>query len=175
MRLIDENIGVDRARQRFTLLYRFTPRFQAGVEWNPLDEEIGLLANWRVFDETRTRPAFVLGTSSDRIGTSDGRAIFGTLSKSLDREVGLPIAPYAGVNYSGQDHEFDAIGGLHVRYGAGFESTHFYDGDNIHHVVTKTIGRHTVGGLLAEQDGDHFFGFTYMVGFSPGDLAAPFR
>ena len=171
-RLIDDDIGVDRARQRFTLVYRFTDAFQAGVEWNPLADDVGLLANWRVFEETAKRPALIVGTSSDRIGTTDGRSIYATLSKSLQRELGLPLAPYAGVVFGGQDDAFDAIGGLHVSYGKGFESLHFYDGHNLHHVVTKSFGRHAAGLLLAEQDDEHFLGVSYTVSFSPERLFA---
>jgi hypothetical protein len=123
-----------------------------------------------VLEETTKRPALILGTSSDRIGTTDGRSIYATLSKSLEPEISLPIAPYAGVVYGGQDDEFDAIGGLHVRYGRGFESQHFYDGNNLHHVLTKAFGGHTVGLLLAEQDNEHFLGVSYSVSFSPGRL-----
>jgi len=170
VRLIDEDIGVDRARFRTTLVYRFTDAFQAGIEVNPIADEVGLLANWRVVEETAHRPALIVGTSSDRIGTTDGRSIYATLSKSLERELDLSIAPYAGIVYGGQDDEFDVLGGLQVAYGSGFESVHFYDGHNLHHVVTRTFGRHTAGLVLAEQDGDYFLGVTYAVSFSPEKL-----
>lgn len=171
---MDDDIGVDRPRQRATLLYRITPRLQAGLEWNPLANDLGLLANWRVVDETKRRPALMLGTSSDRIGSTDGRAVFATLSKSLERETGLPLGPYAGVSYGGQDHDFDAIGGVHLRYGAGLESTHFHDGHNLHHVVTWSFDRHAIGLLVAEQDGDHFLGVTYSVGAAITEIAGWF-
>ena len=67
------NIPVERARLRSTLVYRITPRLQAGLEWNPLAEDVGPIANWRVWDEDAARPALILGTSSDRIGTDHGR------------------------------------------------------------------------------------------------------
>ena len=52
-----------------------------------------------VLQETSDRPAVMLGTSSDRIGTSDGQAYFLTVAKDIERWVGLPVAPYAGVSY----------------------------------------------------------------------------
>ena len=38
------------------------------------------------------RPAVILGTSTDRIGTPSGRAIYATASKDLEHLTGLPIA-----------------------------------------------------------------------------------
>jgi hypothetical protein len=43
--------------------------------------------------ETDRRPALILGTSSDRIGTPDGQSFYATFSKNLKRETELPIAP----------------------------------------------------------------------------------
>ncbi len=142
--------------------YRIRPGLQVGVEYNPLDDDLGLLANWRALDETATRPALMLGTSSDRIGTSDGRAYFATLSKSLDRELGLPIAPYAGVTFGESDDQWRGIGGVNIRYAPRWNSTHLYDGKNTHHILTHVLGSgRSVGLMLAEQDGSHFVGVTF--------------
>ncbi len=46
-----------------------------------------------VLQETSDRPAVMLGTSSDRIGTPDGQAYFLTVAKDIERWVGLPVAP----------------------------------------------------------------------------------
>ena len=53
------------------------PRLSLGVEYNPRSDGKSVLANLVAVTETKLRPALVIGTSSDRIGTSDGRAIFG--------------------------------------------------------------------------------------------------
>ena len=55
--------------------------------------KVSPLANWLALPETEKRPALILGTSSDRLGTPSGQSFYATLSKSLRRETGLPIAP----------------------------------------------------------------------------------
>lgn len=137
------------------------PNLRVGLEANPRDDDYGPLVNWRVLDETERRPAVVLGTSSDRIGTPSGRAVYATASKDLERWTGLPIAPYVGVSYSGFDHGFDPIGGLVVRYPEAFSSTHFYDGDNVHHLVSKRFeAGYSVGILFVGQEGEDYWGLT---------------
>ncbi len=158
---------MDRARQRYTLLYRFHPRFQAGIEYNPVgDGDVGLLANWVAFSETATRPALIFGTSSDRIGTTDGRAVYATLSKDIKNATGLPLAPYIGTAYGGFDHDWEVVGGLRVRYDERISSLHLWDGENLHHVLSSSFGsRYSGGVVLAEQDGDYFLGLTFGVEF----------
>ena len=57
-------------------MYRFTDWLQAGVEYNPLADDVGPLLNLRAVEETERRPALILGTSSDRIGTEGGQAVY---------------------------------------------------------------------------------------------------
>ena len=71
-----------RARLRMTLTYRFLPTFSAGLEYNPIAGKVSPLANWLAIKETTRRPALILGTSSDRIGTPSGQSFYGTLSKN---------------------------------------------------------------------------------------------
>ncbi len=68
------------------------------------------LANLLAIRETGNRPALVLGTSSDRIGTLSGQAFYATLSKNLKRETGLPIAPYGSVVYGTDEDRVRPIG-----------------------------------------------------------------
>ena len=101
-----EGIPVDRARLRTTLTYPVFDNLSVGLEWNPVgDGDLGPLVNWRLLDETARRPALILGTSSDRIGTPEDRAVYLTASKDLENWSGLSIAPYAGVSYSGFDEQ----------------------------------------------------------------------
>lgn len=86
----------------------------------------------------------ILGTSSDRIGTPDGQAYFGTLSKSLERWTGFPFAPYAGVAYGEFEERWRAIGGLRVGYGGGWSSTLIHDGVNFHPTLEYTDGPHVI-------------------------------
>lgn len=166
MRFID-GIDVERARVRTTLMYRFTDSLQAGLEYNTLADDLGAVANWRAIAETERRPALILGTSSDRIGTTEGRSYYATLSKSLERETGLPIAPYAGLAFGEQDDEWLGIGGLLVRWSDNWSTTSLFDGKNLHHILSTTIeGRHQLGLMLVEQEDEHFLGVTYGVSFS---------
>ena len=159
-------IDVDRAKWRTTLSYQVTPTFSAGIEYNPLADDVGPIANWLAIPETENGPALILGTSSDRIGTPDERAVYATLSKDLEGWTGLPIAPYVGLNYGGFDEEFDVIGGLMVRWNEEWSSTHIWDGHNLHHLLETTFEeRHNVGLLVVELDGEHEVGLTYSIQF----------
>lgn len=160
------NIPVERARLRSTLAYRITPRLQAGLEWNPLAEDVGPIANWRVWDEDAARPALILGTSSDRIGTDHGRSFYASLSKDLEPWTGLAVSPYAGLAYGEFDSEWVAIGGLVVRWSERWTSYHMWDGHNLHHVLETTLNeRSSMGLVLAHVDGGNFLGLSFSTSF----------
>ena len=152
-------IPVDRAKLRLTLTYAFTERFSAGIEYNPLGDDVGPLANLRLIDETRTRPALLVGTSSDRIGTPDGRAYYATFSKNLQPLIDLPVAPYAGLAFGEFEDEWRFIGGMRIRYDEKWSSTHLWDGVNLHHLVDRALNdRYRLGFILVEQDGEYYGG-----------------
>jgi len=134
VRAIEDQI--DRAKLRFTLTYALTRRFSAGIEWNPLAETASPLANWHAVTETRRRPALILGTSSDRIGTPSGQSFYATLSKDLGGVGSVRIAPYAGVAYGTYEDLARAIGGLNVDVGRGLSTLALFDGDHGHGLVT---------------------------------------
>lgn len=136
---------IERARWRNTLTYRFHPRFTAGVEYNPLAGKVSPLANIIAWTETRRRPALILGTSSDRIGTPSGQSFYATLSKSLERETGLPIAPYFGVAYGTYEDRFRPIGGINIYFRERWSSTVLFDGVRVHPLLNYTYGRHQFG------------------------------
>jgi hypothetical protein len=102
--------AIPRAQVRTTLTYRIHPRVTAGVEFNPRTEgagdKVGPLINCVAVTETARRPALIVGTSSDRIGTPSGQSFYATFSKNLKREAGLPIAPYVGVAYGTYEDRF---------------------------------------------------------------------
>lgn len=157
---------VDRARFRATLVRQVTDDLRLGVEWNPADGDVGPLANWRVLAETERRPALIVGTSSARIGTDSGRAIYATLSKDLERWTGLPIAPYAGASWDGADHRLRAIGGLSVRWHERVSSMHFHDGVEVHHTLTYSAPEGMQFGLiLADVGGEDYLGVSYGISF----------
>lgn len=136
---------IDRATWRNTLTYRFHPRFSAGIEYNPLAGKVSPLANIVALTETHTRPALILGTSSDRIGTPFGQSFYATVSKNLKHQTGLPIAPYVGVAYGTFEDRFRPIGGLNIIINEGWSSTILFDGVRVHPTANYTRGRHQFG------------------------------
>jgi len=136
---------IDRATWRNTLTYRFHPRFTAGIEYNPLAGKVSPLANVVAITETHLRPALILGTSSDRIGTPYGQSFYATFSKSLKHFTGLPVAPYVGVAYGTFDDRARAIGGLNITFDDNWSSTILFDGVRVHPLVNYTSGRHQFG------------------------------
>ena len=153
---------IDRATWRNTLTYRFHPRFTAGVEYNPLAGKVSPLANVVALTETHKRPAVILGTSSDRIGTPFGQSFYATASKNLKHSTGLPIAPYAGIAYGTFEDRFRAIGGLNINIAERWSSTILFDGVRAHPLVNYTRGRHQLG-VIFERGRNP--GLSYSISF----------
>ncbi len=151
-------IPVDRAKLRFTTTYAIAPGAFIGVEYNPLEDDVGLLANWRIVDETKTRPMVMLGTSSDRIGTPSGRAYFATVSKAFSLTADIAISPYIGTSFGEFDDEFVELGGIGIRWTEDLRSTHSWDGHNLHHFLDYTLGDGYRAGFVLAEQGDHHYG-----------------
>ena len=130
------------------------------ADWTRSIERSG--TNWLAVKETENRPALILGTSSDRIGTPEGQSFYATLSKKLKRETGLPIAPYAGVAYSTYEHRWLPLAGLNVYFTKKLSSLVIYDGVRVHPMLNYTHGRHNFSFLLAFANKP---GFSYSVSF----------
>jgi hypothetical protein len=144
---------IPRARQRLTVQVRPHPRVMVGVEVNPLADEVGPLVNLHLLTETGTRPALLAGTSSDRIGTPDGRAYYATLSKDLSPWLRWPVAPYAGASYGTFDNRLRAIGGVWVSLGERWSALVIHDGVHVTLSVDVEIGGHlALSGLLFDGD-----------------------
>ena len=139
---------IDRASVRTTLTYSLTSRFSAGVEYNPRAGKVSPLANLLAMRETRNRPALILGTSSDRIGTPSGQAFYATFSKNLKRETGLPIAPYGGVVYGTYQEKVRPIGGLNIGFSETVTSLVIFDGVHVHPTFNVSLKSHTISFLL---------------------------
>jgi hypothetical protein len=159
-RLVDH--PVERAKQRYVFNMRVLPTLRLGVEWNPGANEIGPLVNWVAVTETDTRPALMFGTSSDRIGTPEGRAYFATVSKALGRVAGLPVEGYAGLSHGTFEHDTLPIAGLTLRPLDVLSARLIYDGEALHVALEGSIGSHELGALLV--DGEHP-GVTWSVSF----------
>lgn len=153
---------IDRAKWRNTLTYRFHSRFTAGIEYNPLARKVSPIANLVALTETHRRPALVLGTSSDRIGTPSGQSLYATFSKNLKHYTGLPIAPYFGVAYGTYEDRKRMIGGLNITMAERWSSTILFDGIRIHPLVNYTTGRHQLGVIF--ERGRHP-GISYSISF----------
>jgi hypothetical protein len=153
---------IPRAAVRLTLTYKFHPRVQAGIEYNPRAREVAPLANILVLTETSHRPALMIGTSTDRIGTPSGQSFYFTLSKNLRRETGLPIAPYVGAAYGTYDHRVRPIGGLSISLHRNFSLLATYNGVNVHPLLIFSHGRHALS-LIMVKGRDP--GMSYSVTF----------
>ena len=143
-------------------MYAVHPRVDIGIEFNPKSEQASPLANLRVVNETRSRPAVMLGTSSDRIGTPEGQSFYATVSKDFRRELGVPIAPYVGIAYGTFEDRTRLIGGANISFGRGFSSLLIFDGVHFHPTVSFYRGRHGAS-LLLVQGKD--FGVSYNIRF----------
>ncbi len=153
---------IDRAKWRNTLTYQVNSRLSVGIEYNPLAGKVSPLANFVAVTETAKRPAIILGTSSDRIGTPSGQSFYATASKNLEKETGLPIAPYFGIAYGTYENRLRPIGGLNIYLPEGFSSTILFDGVKVHPLLNYTNGRHQFGFMLAQGKKA---GFSYSVSF----------
>ncbi len=153
---------IDRAKWRNTLTYRFHPRVTVGIEYNPLAKKVSPLANVVAITETDVRPALILGTSSDRIGTPSGQSFYATFSKSLKRATRLPVAPYVGVAYGTYEDRARIIGGLNITLSDRWSSTILFDGVRIHPLLNYTFGRHQLGVILERGRNP---GISYSISF----------
>ena len=141
---------LDRAKWRNTLTYRLLPRLMVGVEYNPLADDVNPLVNWLAVTETEKRPALILGTSSDRIGTPTGTSFYLTASKNLKREIRLPVAPYVGVAYGTYEDRFRAIGGLNINFTDSLSSLVIFDGVKVSPTLSYAYRRHIFSFVLAQ-------------------------
>jgi hypothetical protein len=139
------------------------PRLSLGVEYNPLAGEVSPLANLLAVPETARRPALILGTSSDRIGTPHGQSFYATVSKNLRRETRLPIAPYVGVAHGTFEDEWRPIGGLSLGFTEQLGALVIHDGENVHPTFSWTHGRHVLTFLLVDA---HHPGVSYSISFA---------
>lgn len=153
---------IPRAAVRTTLTYKFHPRVQAGIEYNPRVGEVGVIANVMLITETAKRPALMAGTSTDRIGTPSGQSFYFTVSKNLRRETGLPIAPYVGASFGTFDDRLRPIGGLNISLNEKFSLLTTYNGVNVHPMLIFSHDRHSLS-LIMVKGRDP--GMSYSISF----------
>ena len=134
----------------------------AGIEINPYAEQVSPLANWRMVSETDTRPAIMVGTSSDRIGTPSGQSFYVTVSKDVSPWLRAPVAPYVGVAYGTYDDRARVIGGVNIQLPMGSSALILFDGVKVHPTVSWSRERHTMSFVLAQGRDP---GVSYSVAF----------
>jgi hypothetical protein len=143
-------------------MYRMTSNLKAGAEYNAGVGEVGLVANWRVLGETPGRPAIILGTSSDRIGTPDGQAYYVTFSKHVGTVGRVAFAPYAGASYSEDRSGLLYPFGLSAAFPRGWSAMLINDGVHTHLSASYSIGNASFTVLAVERKD---LGFTIGVTF----------
>ena len=158
--MIDDQIP--RATWRTTITYKFFPRFLAGVEYNPKAGKFSPLANWLLMSESSKRPALILGTSSDRIGTPSGQSFYLTVSKNIRGGDEPALAPYLAFAYGTYEDEFRLGGGLNVGFTQYFSSLIIFDGVHVHPMLNFDYRRHTFSFLLIRGRDP---GISYSVSF----------
>jgi hypothetical protein len=104
----------------------------------------------------------MIGTSSDRIGTPSGQSFYMTLSKSLRRETGLPIAPYVGVVYGTFQDRFLPAGGINVQLGKNFSALITHNGINLHPILNYTYNQHAFSLIMVKSK---YPGVSYSIAF----------
>lgn len=153
---------IPRAAVRTTITYRFHPRLTAGIEFNPRADEVAPIANFLLLTETKRRPALMIGTSTDRIGTPSGQSFYLTVSKNLRQQTNLPIAPYVGASFGTFDDRLRPIGGLTVFLNKRFSILTTFNGVNVHPLLNFTHKRHMLS-LVMVKGRDP--GMSYSVTF----------
>jgi len=156
--------AVPRAQLRSTLTYALKPRLRAGIEVNPRSgkEKVNPLLNWLAVTEGANRPAVMLGTSSDRIGTPTGQSFYMTVAKDVKQWTGLPIAPYTGAAYSTYQQRFLWIGGINVNLSRDLSGLVLFDGVHLHPTMNWSKGRNVVSLILVRGRQP---GLSYSVSF----------
>ncbi len=134
----------------------------AGAEYNPKAGKFSPLANWLLVPEKSKRPALMLGTSSDRIGTPSGQSFYLTVSKNVRGE-GQPVfAPYLAFTYGTYEDKFRLGGGLNIGLTQRLNSTILFDGVHVHPMLSFDYRRHTFSFLLVRGRDP---GISYSVSF----------
>jgi len=139
-------VDVPRARYRFTGTYRFTPRLQAGFEYNPIAGEVGLIGNYIVNPESEKWPMISFGTSSDRIGTPPGpKAYFVTFAKGFPT---YQTSAYVSLNYSEFERGFNFPFGITHQIDPRHSLLFMNDGRKSHLLFTHMQASWSVSAML---------------------------
>lgn len=112
-------------------------RLQVGLEFNAQVSELSPLATLFLVHESEKRPGLFLGTSSDRIGSPEGRqAYYATAVKSVPA---VRLSANATLNYSEWDEAFNVPFGASVDLGRGFAVRYMYDAVRSHALLDRSL------------------------------------
>jgi hypothetical protein len=105
-----------------------------GLEYNITVHEVVPTLNWVITRESARIPMISLGTSSDRIGSPEGKqAYYLTFAKAVPK---LRIAPYFSINYSETDRGFNLPFGVNIALDRRWSLLPMYDGNRTHLLLT---------------------------------------
>lgn len=168
------NSPVARAETRWVAAWRATRRLSLAIEHNPGEDEWLPNFNFAISlpGEHLPNVGLIAGTSSDRIGTPDGRAWFLTAPFAAPAECPVPISGYFGASYGTWADDLRAIGGLtwwlDDRTSVGVQ----HDGEQVHWLLSRGLGELGPGHaawsldlLLVEIGGVRTAGATVAVRF----------
>jgi len=165
---------VDRAEARLNGAWRATNRLSLALEYNPGADELLPNFNYALSlpGEHLPHVGLIAGTSSDRIGTPDGRSWFITAPFSMPESVDLPLTGYAGAAYGTYEDTLRAIGGLTWWVNDLTSVSVQHDGEQIHLIGSRSLGELGPGHaswavdlLLVEIDDSRYLGFTVSTRF----------
>jgi hypothetical protein len=168
------NSPVDRAQTRLIAAWRATTRLSVALEWNPGEDELLPNFNYAISmpGEHVTGVGLIAGTSSDRIGTPDGRSWFLTAPFSPPEGFPLPVNGYLGAAYGTHADDLRAVAGLTWWFGNETSLAVQHDGEQIHWIASRNLGElgpshasWAVDLLLVEFDGMHTLGATLSSRF----------
>jgi hypothetical protein len=132
--------------------YQLFDSFRAGLDYRPLTEDFGVIANWRVFPESDDwRPALVLGSSNDDFGNINSQSFYGTFSKHLFEVMNVGFSVYGGATYIEALNDLRPVGGLHLRREA-WTAMFMYSGVDEHLTLSRELGNHTVSFILFDLE-----------------------
>ena len=168
------NSPVERAELRNILAWRATKRLSLAVENNTLEQEWLLNFNFAASIPGEHVPylGLIAGTSSDRIGTPDGRSYFLTAPISPPEGFAVPVTGYAGAAYGTFANDLRAIGGVTWWFGNQTSVGVQHDGEQIHFIGSRNLGElgpyhasWALDLLAVEIEDSYYFGMTVSTRF----------
>ena len=138
----------DHGQWYLNVSYQLFENFRAGIDYRPLTEDFGAIANWRVFPESDAwRPALVIGTSNDDFGSINSQSLYGTFSKGLFELMSVEFSAYGGATYIEALDDLRPVGGIHLRRDA-WTAMFMYSGVQEHLTLSRGLGSHTISFVL---------------------------